>query len=318
MKIIQQKLKIHDYYCLLEFNSIRIGENIAFDIFIKKENDYIIIIEAGTLITEALYTKLQNQPTLHIFKKDKDKVGLSFINIKDYIRYNIQNYERRIGYIYELNDILFDNYLHNPHNKIDLNCANMILESILFLIENDKQFLKNTMPFFVNKHSLANHSLHVAIYAMNLANTLNFKPREMMQLALSALFHDLGLKKIDEDLIQKSTKLDITDLEEVQKHVLFSVEIIKSNQIHDPYVIEAIMQHHEQYDGNGYPNGLYSSEIGQFATILSICDVFDALTNDRPHRKQFSSFEAIKKMLKDESMTNKFNHTCLKKLLKSL
>lgn len=318
MKIIQKNLKSSDYYSLLDFDAIRIGENIAFNIFIKKDNNFIIIIEAGTLITKDLYAKLQKQVTLYIFKKDRDNLGLSCENIKDYLKYNISNYEKRINFIYELNDKLFDDYLQNSRNKIDLDCANTLLNSILFLIENDKEFLKNTMPFFLNEHSLANHSLHVTIYAMNLAKSLALNHKEMMQLALSALLHDLGLKKIDDGLINKSTKLDISDLEEVQKHVLYSIEIVKRNNIHDPYIIDAIMQHHEQHDGKGYPNGLHGDEISQFGNILAICDVFDALTNDRPHRKKFSSYEAIKKMLKDESMTNKFHHSYLRQLLKSL
>ena len=78
------------------------------------------------------------------------------------------------------------------------------------------------------------------------------------------------------------------------------------------------MHHHEQYDGSGYPEKLKEEDISVYASILSICDVFDALTSERPHRKQYSSFEAIKMMIKDDSMANKFNHKYLQLLLKSL
>ena len=78
------------------------------------------------------------------------------------------------------------------------------------------------------------------------------------------------------------------------------------------------MQHHERYDGSGYPENLTEKDISEFASILAICDVFDALTNNRPHRKEHSSFEALKMMMKDSSMINKFNQRYLKLAIKSL
>lgn len=139
-----------------------------------------------------------------------------------------------------------------------------------------------------------------------------------MQVGKAGLLHDLGLKKIDTSIIKKDAELDTTELKEIQKHSQYSVDIIKQNRIHDQYIINAIMHHHEQYDGNGYPKQLNRDEIGIFASILSICDVFDALTNNRPHRKQHTSFDAIKMMIKDKSMLGKFNHQYLQIFLKSL
>lgn len=153
---------------------------------------------------------------------------------------------------------------------------------------------------------------------MKLGNDLDLSNKELIQIGTAALLHDLGIKKIDESLINKSSKLDISELEEVQKHVTYSIAIIEQNNIHDPYILDAVIHHHEQYDGNGYPHKIKQGEIGVFASILAICDVFDALTSSRPHRKQYTSFEAIKMMLKDDSMVKKFNRKYLQLLLRSL
>ncbi|WP_373003795.1 HD-GYP domain-containing protein [Sulfurimonas sp.] len=318
MKVVQRKIKTVNYYTLMDLESLSVGDSIAFDVFIKKSNDYIIIIEAGTYLSQSLYAKLEKQPSLYIFKKDKEKLSITCESLKYYIKYNKDNLDRRIGFIYKINTQLFNNYLEDKYNKIDLECVNLIVKSILYLIKYDVNFLKNTIPHFINEHNLPNHSLHVAVYAMKLGNDLQLNSKKLLQLGAAALLHDLGIKKINESLINKSTKLEIAELEQVQKHVTYSVDIIKQNNIHDPYILDAVLHHHEQYDGNGYPEKREQGEIGVFASILAISDVFDALTSNRPHRKQYTSFEAIKMMLKDESMVNKFNRKYLQLLLKSL
>ncbi len=318
MKVVQTQIRLVDYYALLDLDSFAVGDMMAFDIYIKKDNGYVIIIEAGTLLSENLYAKLKKQDNLYIFKDDKDKLSLNCESLKYYIKYNKDNLEKRVKFVYELNSKLFSDYLDNKDNKIDLDCVTSIVKSIIYLIKYDEKFLKNTIPFFIEDNSISNHSLHVTIYAMNLGNQLNLNSKRLLQLGTAALLHDTGLKKIDESLLNKDSQLDITELEEVQKHPQYSIEIIKQNGILDPYIIDAIMHHHERYDGNGYPDQLNEKNISLFASILSISDVFDALTSYRPYREQYSSFDAIKMMIKDASMVNKFNNQYLQTLLKSL
>ena len=320
MKVIQTKTanKTVNHYMLLDLEPLNVGDTMAFDVFIKKSNNYIIIIEAGTYLSESLYAKLEKQPSLYIFKKDKEKLEITCESLKYYVKYNRDNNEKRIEFIYKINNKLFSDFIENKYNKIDLECVTLIIKSILYLVKYDTSFLKNTIPHFIEDNSLSNHSLHVTIYAMSLGNSLHLNTKKLIQMGTAALLHDLGIKKVDESLIKKDSKLEISELEEVQKHVLYSIDIIKQNNIHDPYILDAVMHHHEKYDGNGYPEKLEQDEIGIFASILAICDVFDALTSNRPHRKQYTSFEAIKMMLKDESMVNKFNRNYLQLLLRSI
>lgn len=318
MRVVQKKIKSVDYYTLLDLDSLNVGDVMVFDIFIKKSNDYIVIIEAGTLLSESLYAKLDKQEELFVFKEDKNKLSLTCESLKFYVKHNQDNLEKRIKFIYEINSKLFDSFLESKDNKFDTNCVNLIVKSILYLVKYNEKFLKNTMPHFMQEHNLPNHFLHVAIYAMNLGNLLKLNSKELLQLGNAALMHDIGLKKIDNSLIKKSDLLDTMELKEVHKHSQFSVDIIKQNNIHDPYILEAVMHHHEQYDGNGYPEQLKEEDITIFASILSISDVFDALTTKRSYREQYSSFDAIKMMLKDPSMVNKFNRQYIQTLLKSL
>lgn len=318
MKIIKTKLNYSNYYILLDLNTIKIGDVIPSDIFIQKDDDFIIIIEAGTLISEDLYSKLQNQKSLYVYKdKDENKHTLSCESLRHYIRHSRDDLEKRIKVLYDVNDQLFDIFLTNKENKIHLECVELIVHAILYLLKYDEAFLKNTMPYLKNDHTLKIHSLHVAIYALSLGYALKFSDAELLKLGVAGLLHDVGFKKIDDSIRNKTVALTLEEVKTIRKHSQYSVEILTQNKIHDPYIIDAVMHHHERIDGSGYPNQLMNKQINNFVSVLGICDVFDALTNNRPHREHYSSFNALKMMMRDKNMVNKFNQNYLHLFLKS-
>lgn len=318
MKVIKTKLNYVSSYVLFDINTLVVDEVIPFDLFIKKDKDYIVIIEEGTLLSQSLYSKLQKQESLYIAKKDEEKQILSCESLRYYVRHNRDNHAKRVQLLYDVTNQLFDIFLINQENKINLNCVELIVKSIIYLVKYDEMFIKNTMPHFKNEHMLKNHSLHVAIYAVTLGYALKFSEEQLLKLGTAGLLHDIGLKKIDNAVMDKVSPLDEAETAIVQKHVQYSVDIIKQNKIHDPYILDAIMHHHERYDGSGYPHNLPKNDISDFASILAICDVFDALTNSRPHRKQYSSFDALKMMMRDSEMVNGFNQKYLHISLKLL
>jgi len=318
MKIKKQQINSLNAYSIFDMKYIEINQIIPFDIFIKKEQNYVIIIETGSIINNSLYNKLKKQDSLYIYNKDIHKQILDSKSLKDYIEVNMSNPEKSLSLLYTVNEKVFDDYLKSIENHIDIKSIELIVLSIIHLIKYDEHIVKNTMPYFLNKYDIANHSLHVAIYAVKLGNLINLSESQLLTIGIAALLHDVGYKKIDKDILDKTDIHCDNDTKEIHKHVRYSVEIVKHNNINNPDIINAIMSHHERYDGSGYPNSLYENEISDFASILAICDVFDALTNLRPHRKQLSSFEALKMMIKDSQMTNKFNQNYLNMALKSL
>lgn len=238
--------------------------------------------------------------------------------MKYYIRANISNPEKILSLLYDVNNQVFDEFLNNDENIINIQDIELIVTSIISLINYDKDMLKNIMPYFLNTNSISNHSLHVSIYSIKLAILIGLSKTKVRIVAIAAILHNLGYKKIKEELLNKKDNYTNEDTKEIQKHVRYSVEILKHNGINDPNILNAVMGHHERYDGTGYPHSLRKDDISDIASIIAICDVFDALTNQRPHRKQLSSFEALKMMMKDSNMINKFNQSYLSLALKSL
>ena len=318
MKIIQSTLKNNLTHSALTLESLKVGEYLFFDIYIKRDNNYLIIIESGTVITQVLHDKLAKQNRLFIKKEDLHRQKLTCESLRHYLSQSKNDVAKSLELLYTINNKIFTEYLASKDNKINLACVSALVESVIYLISKERSYLKQMIPHFVNKHELATHSLHVAIYSIKIGFANNLNIEKLLKLGIAGLLHDVGLKKIDSSIIHKDKKLTLEELECVQQHPLYSVEIVKHNSINDPYIIDGIMHHHENHNGTGYPNGFKDEDISDFASIIAIADVFDALTNARPNREAYNSFKALTMMMKDELMVNKFNYKFLQLFLKSL
>ena len=317
MKVVKVKLN-NKSHSKLELNSLTVGEVLVYDIWIKKDTEYSIIIKAGTKLIDKLFKELEKQENLYISAGDKNKKDLTSESLLNYIKYNKSDYKKALSLLYQVNNNIFSDYMSSTENKINITSIDEIVKSMVYLVQNDSNYLKETIPYFKDEYELDIHSLHVAIYSISLGNILDFSYEELLKLGTAGLLHDLGLKDINDSIRKKESKLDQEELDAVSKHARHSAEIVKKNSVHNPYIIEAIMHHHEAQDGSGYPEGLIAENISPFASILSISDNFDALTSNRPYREKYSTFEALKKMMKEESMANKFNQNYLRKFLESL
>lgn len=215
---------------------------------------------------------------------------------------------------YTLINDSFSRFLDPHDNSEAVLCADKITNAIINVTLRNKTFLKDTIGHFSKQYSLDSHALHVAIYAVNLAYRLDLSDDDLSSIAMAAIFMDTGLRNIDVDVTKETTAFGEDKPEFILNHPKRSVDIAKKNHIYNPYVLEAILHHHERYDGSGYPEHLHGRNISTYAAILGICDTFDALTIDRPHRKKYTSFQALQFML--HSMSGQFNEQYIKTLLR--
>lgn len=109
-----------------------------------------------------------------------------------------------------------------------------------------------------------------------------------------ALLHDVGKLKIGEELLNKTESLDDDEAEEMKKHTIYGYEIIKNNKNLSDLTKEIVLSHHEKLNGAGYPQHKKGKEISSAVQLVSICDMYDAITENRPYRPQKNTFTAFK------------------------
>jgi putative nucleotidyltransferase with HDIG domain len=136
------------------------------------------------------------------------------------------------------------------------------------------------------------HSLRVGEYAVALGKRVKLSHKKLENLKMAAILHDIGKIGIEESILNKPGKLTEEEFDKIKQHpengfkILQDIEFLKD-------VSAIILDHHEKMDGTGYPNRQKQEEISTEAAILSIADVYDALTSDRPYRKALSVEQAF-------------------------
>ena len=156
------------------------------------------------------------------------------------------------------------------------------------------------------------HSERVAIYSRDFAKNINLSNKEIEDVYIAGLLHDLGKVGIPDSVLLKPSKLEPDEFELIKYHSTLSAEIISKFEKYS-YLAPIVKAHHENFDGTGYPDGLKGEEIPFLARILALSDVFDALTTRRIYRAAFSLEETLNIM---EKMKNKFDPKLFEKFKK--
>ena len=162
-----------------------------------------------------------------------------------------------------------------------------------------------TIEFFDMLHNMRQdndstyaHSLNVALISRMIGIWLKLPDKELDTLTLAGLLHDIGKTKIPPEILDKQTRLTDEEFQTVRQHPQYGYDILK-NQPLDSHIKKTALMHHERCDGSGYPMGLTLDEIDDYALIIVIADVYDAMTAARSYREPLCPFQVIAEFEKD-------------------
>jgi len=162
-----------------------------------------------------------------------------------------------------------------------------VFTSIMTELPNRGDVAVNLVNMHVKDGYLFHHAVNVAVLAGVLGLAKGYDANRMLDLGVGALLFDVGMTVFPDKLWQQSAELTDEQRGRLQKHTEEGYHMLRRQ--FDVSVVSA----HERYDGTGYPRGLKGEEIHEFAQIVAIADVYDALTSPRPYRKRYSTNEAI-------------------------
>jgi len=140
---------------------------------------------------------------------------------------------------------------------------------------------------------LYQHAINVAAYSILIAQSVQYHQLKLFDVTLAALLCDFGMHYVDEEILYKPEPLDEKEIEEMRKHTILGFQYLGRNCFIKGLVTVVCLQHHERYDGSGYPKHMSGDDIHEYSRIVSIADFFDAYTSDRPYRRLHSIEEGI-------------------------
>lgn len=262
---------------------LRPGYKLAADLTYAKGR---VLLRKGKTLTTSLIRKIAYLGYQGLYIEDELSEGL---DITDVISTDL-----RTKASIELQN-LFYNVEHNitSHAKKHIRSVKSLARDIVDEILSNRQTMVNIIDLRNYDDYTYNHSLNVTVLSVVLAAELKLSRDTVYELAVGALVHDTGKMFIHKDILNKPGKLTPEEFTEIKRHSELGFNYLRDNLDIPECSKIAALQHHEQYNGQGYPNGLVGDAIHLFGRIISVADVYDALSSDRPYRKAMPPSDAI-------------------------
>ncbi|MGI6514676.1 MAG: HD-GYP domain-containing protein [Syntrophomonadaceae bacterium] len=187
---------------------------------------------------------------------------------------------------------------HNLESKkrINLQGVKKTVKNLIDEVLSNREILVNFADIRNFDDYTFSHSVQVCVLSIITGISLGLDHIKLKDLATGALIHDIGKTRVDRELLNKPGDLTTEEFIEIKRHAERGFEILRANQDISLLSAHIAYQHHERWDGNGYPRGLREQEIHLYSRIVAVADVFDALVADRPYRKAYSTSQAISLM----------------------
>jgi HD-GYP domain-containing protein (c-di-GMP phosphodiesterase class II) len=207
--------------------------------------------------------------------------------------------------VHDYSGEMIKDLLDNPSAE-NIQATKQAVKDVVDLILDDMETSQHLMMITSHDYYTYTHSVHVGFLAVCLARNLfrHSNAHNLHELGAGFFLHDLGKVGISLDIINKPGKLTDEEMQVMKRHPSQGFAILKkTKQITEESRI-IVLQHHERFDGTGYPQGIRGSDIHIYGKICAIADVYDALTTDRPYRNKLLPVEGLKIM--KEQMMNHF------------
>jgi HD-GYP domain-containing protein (c-di-GMP phosphodiesterase class II) len=181
-----------------------------------------------------------------------------------------------------------------PHQGANVGLAKKSLENLGKFMWQDDFPWKLVWEMLYRDYTLYNHSVNVGVMGMALMAYLKKPGRDGLTMGLAGLFHDLGMICLSEEFVHKADPLNHQEREALKKHPYQGYRLLQNTSQVPLDALRLILEHHENADGTGYPQGLTLSHQHPHTRFLYIIEAYDGLTTFRPYRPAHTPFAALK------------------------
>jgi HD-GYP domain-containing protein (c-di-GMP phosphodiesterase class II) len=201
--------------------------------------------------------------------------------------------------------------------EVNIQIMDDIIEKLLQMVrEHRDSMIRYILGGEIAGYEMAKNSINTAILSALVAMELNIPKLKIMQIATGALLHDVGMLRLPKQIVNKKGELSERELRSMHIHPLYAYQII-CKELHFPEEVGLVaLQHHERWDGEGYPRHLAGEAIDLGARIISVADAFEAMVSQKPYRNSIGGYQAMKNLLSDNS--RRFDPRVLKAFIKTM
>lgn len=286
------------YYSPIVLDSINHSTFPKVELYVKNDNKFTLYKPSETNLTIHNIERLRENGTefVYIDSTDSEEVqehieknfdGLQSTNRLSQLSKNLICSQIIISCI---NDIF-----KNPSMAAAFHKCRIILKQVSLKFEDRHELISFFSKLEQNFDTyLVTHSAQVTILSMYMYEELfNAGKTELIDIGVGAMLHDIGMLYISSDITGKTDVLSDNEYYRVKIHPKHGCSLLRDAGIDDQIVIDITLDHHERYDGSGYPRGLNGERIPRHAMLVSICDIYCALTMNRPYKSASTPEDAL-------------------------
>ena len=148
-------------------------------------------------------------------------------------------------------------------------------------------------------HEMAKNHVNTAILSALIAQEMKLPHHKVLQVITGALLHDVGMLRMPKEIVEKKGGLSESEKQRIQSHPLYTYKIVNKELLYPEDVGLIVLQHHERWDGEGYPRRISGTAIDLGARIVSVADAFEAMVSQKPYRNSVMGYQAMKNLLSD-------------------
>ncbi|MBC86796.1 MAG: HD family phosphohydrolase [Bdellovibrionaceae bacterium] len=281
-------------YFKIRINSVHPSSPIPFDIFISLNQKMVHYLRAGDSITaEKLYSFKEKAQGQFYIPQDQRQI------YKDYIHDRLTSSDlsamEKAVLLRESSISLVEELYENPDVAKALADSRPVVKNFIDLMDEEPSAMSHLISLSSHDFYTYNHSLDVCIYALGLGQAVGFGSADLKELGEGALFHDIGKRNVNVDIICKAGPLDDVEWAQMQKHPQFGLQILMEQDVTEG-VMASCYEHHESWSGGGYPQDLEAEEIHPMARVVALTDTYDALTTKRTYNTPMTPKDAVQFM----------------------
>jgi putative nucleotidyltransferase with HDIG domain len=249
-----------------------------------------ILVGMGISLTARMIQSLKGRYVSHVYIRDKATEDLEIID-----QVPLELRVESAGVIQKTFNQLqsADNKRLRSINPLNVDRLQQVFKNILHELRTNQNAMTALTDVVLHDNYIFSHSVNVTIYSLAIALKLGYNDKQLNDIALGGVFHDIGKVKIPLELLNKKGRLSAEEYDMIKKHSGYGFEILRNMHEISLPAAHCAFQHHEKLDGSGYPRGLKGDEIHPYAKIMAVGDVFDALTSNRSYRGAMLPHEAM-------------------------
>ena len=282
--------------------SMRIDTVPQFDLFFRPApgQPLVLYCERNTPFSREARRRLQENRVGVLYIRGKHR-GQYHRYLADHLDGIVQDpsipIREKASVLYDAAMAVVEDTLDKPSRPANIQRSKEVVNHTVDFMTSEQFSFEDLLRTLSSDYYLYTHSVNVVGYSVTLAMAADIKDRaSLRELANGALVHDVGKSRIAEAIIHKAGPLTTYEWEQMQRHPELGHQLISESGRLGEIALDIILHHHERMDATGYPHHLHGDELSLYVRVVSIADVFDALTSDRYHQKGQTSFEALSTM----------------------